>query len=120
VVIACGNDKPVAIKEITKKEDLPQDYVEQILMRLRRKGIIKSIRGAQGGYLLAQKPSQISVKDVLEALEGDTFEIVCERKSGLENFCTHDYHCRIKALWVDLKKNIDKVLSKAKLSMFLD
>ena len=69
---------PVAARELSEHERLPHDYVEQILLRLRRAGIIDSVRGAKGGYLLAREPQAVSVKDVIEASEHVTFEVNCD------------------------------------------
>lgn len=64
------NDKPTQIREISGRAKIPQNYLEQLLVVLRRAGLVKSIRGAQGGYFLAKKPEDILVKDILLALEG--------------------------------------------------
>jgi Rrf2 family protein len=60
---------PVAARELAEQERLPHDYVEQILLRLRRAGLVDSVRGAKGGYHLAREPHVITVKDVIEASE---------------------------------------------------
>lgn len=60
---------PVQIKEIAEKGDVPQNYLEQILVLLRRNGLVKSIRGANGGYMLDKNPEDISIFDILNALE---------------------------------------------------
>ncbi len=65
------NDKPIQIKEIAKRADIPQNYLEQLLVVLRRAGLVSSVRGAFGGYFLAKKAEDITVKDILIALEGD-------------------------------------------------
>ncbi|XPV68685.1 MAG: RrF2 family transcriptional regulator [Halarcobacter sp.] len=64
-------DTPMQIREISSNANIPQNYLEQLLSKLRRADLVKSIRGAKGGYILAKKPEQISVKDILVALEGD-------------------------------------------------
>src|SRR3989442_657577 len=66
---------PVAARELAEQEKLPHDYVEQILLRLRRAGLVESVRGAKGGYHLARGPQAITVKDVIEASEHVTFEV---------------------------------------------
>jgi len=60
---------PVQIKEIAEKGDIPQNYLEQILVLLRRNGLVKSVRGANGGYMLAKNPEDISIFDILNTLE---------------------------------------------------
>src|SRR5207249_1755482 len=69
---------PVAARELAEHERLPHDYVEQILLRLRRAGLVDSVRGAKGGYHLAREPQAITVKDVIEASEHVTFEVNCD------------------------------------------
>ncbi|WP_072682610.1 Rrf2 family transcriptional regulator [Arcobacter sp. LA11] len=64
-------DSPMQIKEISSNANIPQNYLEQLLSKLRRAELVKSIRGAKGGYILASDPEDILVKDILIALEDD-------------------------------------------------
>ena len=64
-------DSPMQIREISSNANIPQNYLEQLLSKLRRAELVKSIRGAKGGYILAREPEDILVKDILVALEGD-------------------------------------------------
>lgn len=63
-------DKPIQIKEISARANIPQNYLEQLFILLRQAGLVKSVRGAYGGYLLAKSPQDIFIKDILIALEG--------------------------------------------------
>ena len=63
-------DKPIQIKDISLKAEIPQNYLEQLLILLRQAGLVKSIRGAYGGYILAKNAQEISIKEILIALEG--------------------------------------------------
>ncbi len=65
------SDKPMQIKEISAKADIPQNYLEQLLILLRQAGLVNSVRGAYGGYLLAKNANDILIKDILIALEGN-------------------------------------------------
>jgi Rrf2 family protein len=65
------DDTPVQIKEISSNANIPQNYLEQLLSKLRRAELVQSIRGARGGYKLARKPQDIKVVDILIALEDD-------------------------------------------------
>lgn len=60
--------KPISVKMIAQRQDLPAPYLEKLLIEMRRAGIVKSVRGAQGGYQLAYKPEQISLGKILEAV----------------------------------------------------
>ncbi|WP_024955976.1 RrF2 family transcriptional regulator [Sulfurospirillum arcachonense] len=64
-------DKPTQIKEISAKAGIPQNYLEQLLVVLRRAELVTSVRGAHGGYFLARKANDILVKDIFIALEGN-------------------------------------------------
>ncbi|MDY0052144.1 MAG: Rrf2 family transcriptional regulator [Aliarcobacter sp.] len=64
-------DSPMQIKEISVNANIPQNYLEQLLSKLRRAELVKSIRGARGGYVLARDPSEIKIVDILIALEDD-------------------------------------------------
>ena len=64
-------DTPMQIKDISANANIPQNYLEQLLSKLRRAGLVTSIRGARGGYTLAKTPEEIKVVDILIALEDD-------------------------------------------------
>ena len=64
-------DTPMQIKEISSNANIPQNYLEQLLSKLRRAELVRSVRGAKGGYILAKEPKDIKVLDILIALEGD-------------------------------------------------
>jgi Rrf2 family protein len=63
--------KPLQIKEISARAEIPQNYLEQLLILLRQAGLVSSVRGAYGGYLLAKNAQDILIKDILIALEGN-------------------------------------------------
>lgn len=65
-------ESPLTVNEITAAQEIPERYLDQILTVLRRAGIVQSLRGAKGGYLLAKKPWQITLLEVFSALEGDS------------------------------------------------
>lgn len=101
---------PVSIQSISSSEDLPKTYVEQLLLKLRRHGLIKSVRGAHGGYLLAQMMNKITVRQMIDALEGTVFEIVCDRRSKSKNPCQHDSKCALNSVWIKMQNQIIELL----------
>ena len=101
---------PVSISEITKIEKLPKAYVEQLLYKLKKSGIVKSVRGIKGGYVLARHPSEIKLDEVIKALEKDTFEIFCDRENKTIPDCIHEGDCKLRKVWENLKECVDKVL----------
>jgi Rrf2 family iron-sulfur cluster assembly transcriptional regulator len=73
----------VSGRELAEREKLPPDYVEQILLRLRRAGIVASTRGAHGGYALARAADRITLREIMTASELVTFETFCESRLGI-------------------------------------
>ena len=110
---------PVTGRDIAERERLPADYVEQILLRLRRAGLVKSTRGAHGGYALALTPDQISVRDVITASELQTFDLHCVTHPVEEERCSASHACSIRPVWVMLQQRIDSVLESVRLSDLL-
>lgn len=107
---------PVAAREMAEIENLPADYTEKILRRLRQAGLVTAVRGVSGGFQLARDPEEITVKDVIDATEGATFEINCtEHPVGPER-CAVDHDCSIRPVWLALRQRIDSLLSDIRLS----
>ena len=102
---------PVAARELADVEKLPADYVEQILLRLRRAGLVESVRGAKGGYLLARDPSAISVRDVMSASEHQTFEVNCDSHPVDAERCSPGSTCSIRPVWHALQQRVDDLLA---------
>jgi Rrf2 family protein len=85
------------IKDIAANASIPQNFLEQILLELKKQGILTSIKGAYGGYKLAKDLKDISLKDVMIILETDVFSDVCKTDNPT-----------LKLFWGDLKENISE------------
>src|SRR5262245_60526272 len=106
-----GAGAPVAARELALAERLPADYVEQILLRLRRAGLVESVRGARGGYYLAREPGGITVRDVMTASEHQTFEMNCTSHPVDAERCDPSTSCSIRPVWHALQRRVDDFLS---------
>ena len=113
-------DGPVTGRDIAAREKLPADYVEQILLRLRRAEIVRSTRGARGGYALARPATEISVRDVIAASELATVELHCVSHPVEAERCSSSHDCSIRPVWMMLQRKIDDVLESVLLSDLLD
>lgn len=111
---------PVTGREIAAQERLPADYVEQILLRLRRAGVIRSTRGARGGYTLARPPQDISIRAVIHASELETFDLHCVSHPVETDRCSASHNCSIRPVWVLLQTRIDDVLESVCLADLLE
>ena len=111
---------PVTGRDIAAQERLPADYVEQILLRLRRAEVIRSTRGARGGYMLARPAGEISLRDVIHASELETFDVHCISHPVEEDRCSSSHNCSIRPVWMLLQRKIDDVLSSVSLADLLE
>ena len=97
----------ITIKELAKQENYPVAYIEKILQALRQANLVLSHQGNQGGYLLARDASEITLKDIIDALEGSTFDVFCSPEVREEIVCNHICLCGAKPIWKKTKELLD-------------
>jgi Rrf2 family iron-sulfur cluster assembly transcriptional regulator len=114
-----GADHRVTGREIAHVEQISADTVEQILLKLRRAGIVQSTRGTHGGYALARPAAEISIRDIISAAEATPFVINCDSHPVGEDRCSTSHSCSIRPVWMLLQRKIDEVLDGVKLSDLL-
>ena len=114
-------EHPTSLKAIADAEGLPLAYLEHLVARLRRAGLIESRRGAHGGYLLAREPQTITMAEVVEALEGEIAPVECITSSpdgsvhcSLESDAQHV--CTTKVLWTRVRGAIVQTLEQTTLA----
>lgn len=120
-----GGARPVSLSSVAAAEDLPLSYLEHLVARLRKAGLVTSTRGAQGGYSLARPTSEISMLEVVEALEGPVTPMECfhEAPSG-KVLCSHrddgDRACATKFLWTRVQGGVNRALSGTTLAELVE
>ncbi len=92
------------VKAIAQREEITPRYLEQIFQKLKRAGIVKSIRGPKGGYYLARKPDRISVSDVIRAMEESVAPVVCGGRRGRK--CRREPVCVARLVWAEAAKRL--------------
>ena len=100
-------DGPVPLVEIAKRQDLSAKYLEQLIILLKGAGLIRSTRGRRGGYMLARKPDDISVGEIVETLEGKLAVVNCVTEPDL---CYRSSECPTRDIWVGVTKVLKKQL----------
>jgi Rrf2 family transcriptional regulator, cysteine metabolism repressor len=115
--IEYGN-KPLAIREICERQKLPAKYIEQIFRKLRKSNLIKSIKGSLGGYMLSSEPENISLKDIMIAVEDSFVSANCSGKEGSREFCVGE-PCNFYKAWEKITSDLDSYFSRIRLSTFL-
>jgi Rrf2 family protein len=108
----------VSIKEISEKINVSEYYLEQLFSNLRKAGLIKSIRGAQGGYILAKQPESISVANIFSVLEGPIEISDCVTED--ESHCSNMDYCATRLLWIKISDSISQVTNSISLQDMLN
>jgi len=103
---------PIALAGISERQDISLSYLEQLFSRLRRRGLVQSVRGPGGGYQLGKEAGQISVAEVIEAVNETTDATRCHGKGD----CQKGETCLTHHLWMDLSDRIQDFLGKISLA----
>lgn len=119
--LAMLSDKntPMPVKVVAEKIGVSELYLEQIFSVLKKCALIKSVRGAQGGYFLAKDSSEITVGDVLRCLEGSFAPSNCVLEDS-DSSCSNSEDCVTKAVWEKMKTSIDECVDAITLQDMID
>jgi len=98
----------IQLKEIAKRQDVSEPYLEQLMIPLRRAGLIVSVRGAKGGHQLAKHPSEITLADVVEATEGSVSFVECVDD---QSACSRSSACALRKAWQQSVETLNACLS---------
>jgi Rrf2 family protein len=107
----------IMVDEIAKARAIPKSFLSKILQKLARANIVKSYRGVKGGFQIAKSPKQISLFDVIEAIEGP---VAMNRCAVNKKFCSLSNDCTVHPVWVQLRKDVEKKLKKIDFAKFIE
>jgi len=105
-------EKPVPLKDIAQRQDIPLQYLEHLITPLIAGGIVWSTRGARGGVSLARPPEEIKLSEVIGLLEGSIAPVECVNDP---KYCSRSELCVTRDIWGELKKVMDGVLESTTL-----
>jgi Rrf2 family cysteine metabolism transcriptional repressor len=103
------SDGPITLNSISERQGVSIGYLEQLMVPLKKEGLIRSVRGAQGGYLLARDPKDITVGDIIRALEGPIAPVACVSEDYPEE-CDRAEGCVTRLVWAKVRDSIVEVL----------
>ncbi|MBN1688315.1 MAG: Rrf2 family transcriptional regulator [Candidatus Omnitrophica bacterium] len=112
--------RPIPLKELVIDEHYSLPFTEKIFQKLRAARIVQSQQGNQGGYALARPASKITLKEIIEALEGQTFDIFCHSENRRDVVCSHFPLCGVKPIWEKTKSLIDEYYDSLTLAMLAE
>ncbi|MBI5213884.1 MAG: Rrf2 family transcriptional regulator [Nitrospirae bacterium] len=108
-------DEVTMVEEIAREMSIPKSFLAKIVQKLVKAKIVKSYRGVKGGFQLSGSPDDISIYDVIEAVEGPVAMNVCavDKKQ-----CGFSAKCKVHPVWVELRKEVEQRLKSKKFSQF--
>jgi len=112
-----GAGETVQLKEIAERQQISLSYLEHLIIPLIAAGFVKSVRGAKGGIKLAKSPDQISLKMIMEVLEGPLAPVDCLRD---RTSCPRSGYCATQDIWDEMGKAMEKVLASTTLQDLVD
>jgi Rrf2 family cysteine metabolism transcriptional repressor len=107
--------RPLHIRDISKAQYIPQRFLEQILLQLKRAGYLRSRKGPAGGYYLSKAPAEITVAEVIRVMDGPLAPIDCVSVTAHE-VCPHERTCSLKWLWKDVRDAVAEILERTTLA----
>lgn len=110
---------PIALNNIAEKQRISVSYLEQLFSSLRKAGLVKSIRGAQGGYVLGKKPKDITVGDIIRTLEGSLAPSDCVGDDESKE-CNRANQCVTRIVWERIRDSVNDVIDTMTLQDMID
>lgn len=114
-----NSEGQVALKNIAERQNISENYLEQLFAGLKRAGLVKSIRGPQGGYVLAQDMEDITVGDILRALEGSLAPVDCMMETQPAE-CERANCCATRLVWGKIRDSINEVVDSITLKNLVE
>jgi Rrf2 family protein len=103
---------PVFLRDIARAEEISEKYLGQIIIPLKSSGLVNSSRGARGGYMLARPPAAVTVRDIVDSLEGGISVVECVQNPSV---CSRVGLCATRTVWASLEEKISETLSSVTL-----
>lgn len=113
-------DEAVTLQSIASRQGISESYLEQLMRLLRKAGLVKSIRGAGGGYVLGKPAQEISVGDILLALEGSLEAVTCPTTEDGEVACSSGDCCVTRHVWQKINESIISTVNAIWLSELVE
>ncbi|MDY6826058.1 MAG: Rrf2 family transcriptional regulator [Bacillota bacterium] len=120
VLAVTSRNRPLPLREIAEKEMISLKFLEQIFPDLKRAGLILSVRGSSGGYMLSRSPERIRVGDIVRALDGPITPVTCLSEKETDMCCHHGKECLTRRVWEKLRDKMNDVLDDITLNELVE
>ena len=114
--LALNAGKVAMVDEISRATDTPKSFIAKILQKLTRGGFVKSYRGVKGGFTLSRPPGEITLLDVIRAVQGPVAMNACALDKKI---CSRSATCAIHPVWIEIRKEVEDILKKKNFGDFV-
>lgn len=104
-----GHNEPSPLPDISKRQDVPEKYLEQIMLILKKAGVVRSKRGKGGGFLLARDPKDLTVGEIVRIIDGPVEPIACANRD-FDVDCQDENQCAFRELWAEVSTAISDIV----------
>ena len=111
-----AKEEPRLMKDIASSQEISEKYISRLILKLNQAGLVDSFRGAKGGFMLAKPPKEISLLEIVEAMEGNIALVDCVFD---KDFCPKSENCSACKVWASLNKKIRKQMKEISLKDLL-
>ncbi|MFZ4396311.1 MAG: RrF2 family transcriptional regulator [Kiritimatiellia bacterium] len=108
---------PVALRDISQRQSISQKYLWQVINPLKVAGLLRATRGAHGGYVLAKSPKRISIRDIVDILEGPVSIVGCVQSPGT---CDRSEACTARGAWAEIENRLKETMDSISLQYLLE
>jgi len=115
-----STEGPMALRVIAERQGISESYLEQVFTSLRKSGLVRASRGAQGGYELNRSSGEITVGEILRALEGPLIPVFCVGEQSGGTHCEREKYCLTRSFWEELRDKINEFLDGTTLQDLTD
>ncbi len=112
-----GHGSTISLKDVARRQQISEKYLWQVVHPLKSAGLVRVTRGAHGGFALAREASEITMKDILDAVEGSSALVEC---SDCPEKCDRSPDCAMQSIWKDLNQQVAGALSAVNLQAIVD
>jgi len=110
-----SKDRAVSVREIALREKIPNDYLEKIVARLEKAGLLAAKKGVRGGYIMSRDAREIKISEIFKTLESPATKVKC-----IDAKCAHEADCLAKNLWCKMQQNINDFLGSITLEQLIN
>lgn len=114
------DEGPIPIEAIAQRQVLPARYLEQLLLTLKRAGVLASKRGVKGGYYLAKPPREVTLGQVLRVVDGPIAPIFCVSEENLREHCSQETTCALRDVWAEVRDAVSAIVDHTTLADICD